>query len=74
MDAIQKDVSVLTLLAEVLCLLDMIVNSFAHTVSTKPVDTYTRPEFTGNDFIIFLILQSQKCSVKMLYHIMLLVR
>lgn len=47
MDAIRKDVSVLTLLAEVLCLLDMIVNSFAHMISTKPVDRYTRPQFTG---------------------------
>ncbi|XP_059456672.1 DNA mismatch repair protein MSH4 [Corylus avellana] len=48
LDAIREDVSVLTLLAEVLCLLDMIVNSFAHTISTKPVDRYTRPEFTDN--------------------------
>ncbi|PIA50290.1 hypothetical protein AQUCO_01300793v1 [Aquilegia coerulea] len=47
-DGIRKDVFVLTLLAEVLCLLDMIVNSFAHTISTKPVDRYTRPEFTDN--------------------------
>ncbi|KAK3005427.1 hypothetical protein RJ639_017105 [Escallonia herrerae] len=46
MDAIREDVSALTLLAEVLCLLDMIVNSFAHTISTKPVDRYTRPEFS----------------------------
>lgn len=38
----------LTLLAEVLCLLDMIVNSFAHTISTKPVDQYVRPQFTEN--------------------------
>ncbi|XP_031742008.1 DNA mismatch repair protein MSH4-like [Cucumis sativus] len=38
----------LTLLAEVLCLLDMIVNSFAHTISTKPIDRYTRPNFTEN--------------------------
>ncbi|KAJ4954814.1 hypothetical protein NE237_011597 [Protea cynaroides] len=45
-DSIREDVSALTLLAEVLCLLDMIVNSFAHTISTKPVDRYTRPEFT----------------------------
>ncbi|CAA0823128.1 DNA mismatch repair protein MSH4 [Striga hermonthica] len=45
-DAIRADVSVLTLLAEVLCLLDMIVNSFAHTISTKPVDQYTRPQFS----------------------------
>ncbi|CAI9095768.1 OLC1v1031774C1 [Oldenlandia corymbosa var. corymbosa] len=46
MEAIRKDVSALTLLAEVLCLLDMIVNSFANTISTKPVDRYTRPQFT----------------------------
>ncbi|XP_004301184.1 PREDICTED: DNA mismatch repair protein MSH4 [Fragaria vesca subsp. vesca] len=45
-DAIREDVSALTLLAEALCLLDMIVNSFAHTVSNKPADHYTRPEFT----------------------------
>ncbi|XP_072093317.1 DNA mismatch repair protein MSH4 isoform X2 [Arachis hypogaea] len=48
MDFIRENVSVLTLLAEVLCLLDMIVNSFAHMISTKPVDRYTRPEFTEN--------------------------
>ncbi|KAM1596912.1 hypothetical protein ACFX15_031456 [Malus domestica] len=47
-DAIREDVSALTLLAEVLCLLDMIVNSFAHAISTKPADRYTRPEFTDN--------------------------
>lgn len=47
MDAIRENVSALTLLAEILCLLDMIVNSFAHMISTKPVDQYTRPEFTG---------------------------
>ncbi|CAK9311117.1 unnamed protein product [Citrullus colocynthis] len=47
-DAIREDVSILTLLAEVLCLLDMIVNSFAHAISTKPVDRYTRPNFTDN--------------------------
>ncbi|XP_073308942.1 DNA mismatch repair protein MSH4 isoform X2 [Primulina huaijiensis] len=46
MDAIREDVSVLTLLAEILCLLDMIVNSFAHMISTKPVDKYTKPQFT----------------------------
>ncbi|GAV72825.1 MutS_V domain-containing protein/MutS_IV domain-containing protein/MutS_III domain-containing protein, partial [Cephalotus follicularis] len=45
-EAIREDISELTLLAEVLILLDMIVNSFAHTISTKPVDRYTRPEFT----------------------------
>lgn len=38
----------LTLLAEVLCLLDMIVNSFAHMISTKPVDRYIRPGFTDS--------------------------
>ncbi|KAH1074992.1 hypothetical protein J1N35_027320 [Gossypium stocksii] len=47
-DAIREDIPMFTLLAEVLCLLDMIVNSFAHTISTKPVDRYTRPEFTDN--------------------------
>ncbi|KAL9274463.1 DNA mismatch repair protein MSH4-like protein, partial [Drosera capensis] len=45
-DAIREDVSVLTLLAEVLCLLDMLVNSFAHMVSNRPVDRYNRPQFT----------------------------
>ncbi|KAE9596763.1 putative flavonoid 3',5'-hydroxylase [Lupinus albus] len=48
MDAIRENVSVLTLLAEALCLLDMIVNSFAQMISTKPVDRYVRPEFTEN--------------------------
>ncbi|XP_010933638.1 DNA mismatch repair protein MSH4 [Elaeis guineensis] len=47
-DVIREDVPILRLLAEVLCLLDMIVNSFAHTISSKPVDRYTRPEFTDN--------------------------
>ncbi|CAH9086515.1 unnamed protein product [Cuscuta europaea] len=46
MDVIRQDVSVLTLLSEVLCLLDMVVNSFAHMISTKPVDRYIRPQFT----------------------------
>lgn len=46
MDAIRGDVSVLTVLSEVLCLLDMMVNSFAHTISTEPVDRYTRARFT----------------------------
>ncbi|KAL8137932.1 hypothetical protein V2J09_003933 [Rumex salicifolius] len=46
-DAVREHVSVLTLLAEVLCLLDMIVNSFAHMISTRPVDRYSRPEFTN---------------------------
>uniref|UniRef100_A0A2C9WKC0 DNA mismatch repair proteins mutS family domain-containing protein n=1 Tax=Manihot esculenta TaxID=3983 RepID=A0A2C9WKC0_MANES len=48
LDAIREDVSLLVLLAEVLCLLDMLVNSFAHTISTKLVDRYTRPEFTNS--------------------------
>ncbi|XP_010538470.1 PREDICTED: DNA mismatch repair protein MSH4 [Tarenaya hassleriana] len=48
MDTIREDVSALTLLAEVLCLLDMIVNSFAHTISTKPVDRYSRPQLTDS--------------------------
>ncbi|XP_030513329.1 DNA mismatch repair protein MSH4 isoform X3 [Rhodamnia argentea] len=48
LDAIRENASVLTLLAEVLCLLDMIVNSFAHGISTKPVDQYSRPQFTEN--------------------------
>ncbi|XP_048500899.1 DNA mismatch repair protein MSH4 isoform X3 [Beta vulgaris subsp. vulgaris] len=47
-DSIREDVSVLTLLSEVLCLLDMIVNSFAHMISTKPVDRYIRPGFTDS--------------------------
>lgn len=55
-DAIREDVSVLTLLAEVLCLLDMLVNSFAHAISTKPVDRYTRPEFTGRLFLFLAII------------------
>ncbi|CAM8881654.1 unnamed protein product [Rhodiola kirilowii] len=48
MDTIREDVGMLTLLAEVLCMLDMIVNSFAHMISTKPVGSYTRPGFTSN--------------------------
>ncbi|KNA15413.1 hypothetical protein SOVF_098510 [Spinacia oleracea] len=47
-NSIREDVSALTLLAEVLCLLDMIVNSFAHMISTKPVDRYIRPGFTDS--------------------------
>ncbi|KAK8969261.1 DNA mismatch repair protein MSH4 [Platanthera guangdongensis] len=47
-DAIREHISLLTLLAEVICLLDMIVNSFAHMISTKPLDCYSRPEFTAN--------------------------
>ncbi|RZR73372.1 hypothetical protein BHM03_00023296, partial [Ensete ventricosum] len=46
-NVIRNDISILTLLAEVLSLLDMIVNSFAQIVSTESVDRYTRPEFTG---------------------------
>lgn len=53
MDAIREDIAILTLLAEVLCFLDMMVNSFAHTVSTKLVGRYTRPEFTGKIFLPF---------------------
>lgn len=56
-DDIRKDISILTLLAEVLCLLDMLVNSFAYSISTKPVDRYTRPEFTGgHQFVIYSLL------------------
>ncbi|KAK8520820.1 hypothetical protein V6N12_004747 [Hibiscus sabdariffa] len=47
-DAIREDISLFILLSEVLCLLDMIVNSFAHAISTKPFDRYIRPEFTDN--------------------------
>lgn len=54
MDAIREDVSVLTVLSEVLCLLDMMVNSFAHTISTKPVDRYTRARFTCEYLVITL--------------------
>ena len=54
-DAIREHVSLLNLLSEVLCLLDMIVNSFAHTISTKPVDQYIRPQFTGASSILPLV-------------------
>ncbi|KAJ3675546.1 hypothetical protein LUZ60_004588 [Juncus effusus] len=47
-DAIRKDIAILTLLAEVLCFLDMMVNSFAQMVSTKSIGQFTRPEFTDN--------------------------
>ncbi|XP_020585214.1 DNA mismatch repair protein MSH4 isoform X2 [Phalaenopsis equestris] len=47
-DAIREDISLLTLLAEIICLLDMIVNSFAHMISTKPPECYSRPEFTAS--------------------------
>ncbi|KAL6550163.1 MutS protein msh4 [Orobanche minor] len=57
-DTIREDVTVLTLLAEILCLLDMMVNSFANTISTKPVDKYTRPQFTCKCSIV--------CSVDMI--------
>lgn len=66
-DAIREDISVLTLLAEVLCLLDMIVNSFAHMVSTKPVGQYTRPQFTGmflvglHDYLSSKSVRLRKC-------------
>lgn len=68
-DEIREDIGILTLLAEVLCLLDMIVNSFAHTISTKPVDRYTRPEFTGEGlapshaFICNAYVDSLVCNV-----------
>ncbi|KAE8683779.1 DNA mismatch repair protein MSH4 [Hibiscus syriacus] len=48
-DAIREDISLFALIAEVLCLLDMIVNSFAHAISTKPFDRYIRPGFTDNN-------------------------
>ncbi|RWW06532.1 hypothetical protein GW17_00030134 [Ensete ventricosum] len=51
-NVIRNDISILTLLAEVLSLLDMIVNSFAQIVSTESVDRYTRPEFTGNCLVL----------------------
>lgn len=57
MDAIREDIAILTLLAEVLCFLDMMVNSFAHTVSTKLVGRYTRPEFTGKVFMSNFLLE-----------------
>ncbi|KAL0913014.1 hypothetical protein M5K25_016443 [Dendrobium thyrsiflorum] len=47
-DAIREDISLLTLLAEIICLLDMIVNSFAYMISAKPLDCYSRPEFTAS--------------------------
>ncbi|KAH9301213.1 hypothetical protein KI387_012796, partial [Taxus chinensis] len=47
-DSIREDILFLILLSESLCLLDMIVNSFAHMISSKPIDFYTRPEFTEN--------------------------
>ncbi|XP_057853296.2 DNA mismatch repair protein MSH4 isoform X2 [Cryptomeria japonica] len=47
-DSVREDIFFLILLSESLCLLDMIVNSFAHMILSKPVDHYTRPEFTEN--------------------------
>ncbi|KAG0452722.1 hypothetical protein HPP92_025386 [Vanilla planifolia] len=47
-NVIREDISILTLLAEILCLLDMTVNSFANMISTKPLQSYSRPEFTEN--------------------------
>lgn len=35
------------LLSESVAMLDMLVNSFAHIISTSAPDTYHRPEFTG---------------------------
>ncbi|XP_030513328.1 DNA mismatch repair protein MSH4 isoform X2 [Rhodamnia argentea] len=74
LDAIRENASVLTLLAEVLCLLDMIVNSFAHGISTKPVDQYSRPQFTDagrhpilesihNDFVSNSIFLSEASNM-----------
>lgn len=45
---IREDLRLLTSLSESLALLDMMVNSFANLISTKPAETYVRPEFTGN--------------------------
>lgn len=44
---IREDLRLLTSLSESLALLDMMVNSFANLISTKPAETYVRPEFTG---------------------------
>lgn len=77
MDAIREDVSALTLLAEVLCLLDMIVNSFAHSISTKPVDRYSRPELTGSSdslsprYAIIRYSLSHYLSSKTYHHILI---
>ena len=46
---IREDLRLLTSLSESLALLDMMVNSFANLISTKPVESYIRPEFTGNN-------------------------
>lgn len=72
MDAIRENVSALTLLAEILCLLDMIVNSFAHMISTKPVDQYTRPEFTGRkdgNFCNIFVLWCRKFLIDILFYL-----
>jgi len=73
MDAIRENVSALTLLAEILCLLDMIVNSFAHMISTKPVDQYTRPEFTGKkigNFYNIFVLRWRKLFIDLLFYLL----
>lgn len=42
----------------------MIVNSFAHSISTKPIDQYSRPEFTGrltlHSLSFFFLLDNQE--------------
>jgi len=45
---IREDLRLLTSLSESLALLEMMVNSFANLISTKPAESYVRPEFTGN--------------------------
>ena len=45
---IREDLRLLTSLSESLALLAMMVNSFANLISTKPAQSYVRPEFTGN--------------------------
>lgn len=76
-DVIRSDISILTLLAEVLNLLDMIVNSFAHVISTKPVDRYTRPEFTGNCLVLLatpssILRCNMRCLIELNVQIMVL--
>ena len=46
-DEISEEAALLTMLAESISLLDMIVNSFAFMVSSKDMGNYSRPEFTG---------------------------
>ncbi|KAG0612973.1 hypothetical protein M758_6G066700 [Ceratodon purpureus] len=43
---IREDLRLLTSLSESLALLDMMVNSFVNLISTKPAESYIRPEFT----------------------------